>query len=95
MGKGVEGAEGVPKYTEKLRREVVTPINEKLVKELQAKFGGTDTEAALFLQKQQEVLKQVERARIQLNKEFKLLQFGFAFDDTLEAIEAFNDMMKG
>ena len=95
MGKGVEGAEGVPKYTEKLRREVVTPINEKLVKELQAKFGGTDTEAALFLQKQQEVLRQVEKARIALNKEFKLLQFGFAFDDTLEAIEAFNDMMKG
>jgi len=95
MGKGVEGAKGVPPYTQKLRKEVVTPINEKLVKELQAKFGGTDTEAALFLQKQQEILKQVERARVALNKEFKLLQFGFAFDDTLEAIEAFNDMMKG
>ena len=30
-----------------------------------------------------------------MNKEFKLLQFGFAFDDTVEAIAAFQDWMKG
>tara|TARA_B100000405_G_C16709399_1_gene418858 strand:- start:269 stop:2398 length:2130 start_codon:yes stop_codon:yes gene_type:complete len=95
MGKGIEGRPGVPKYTDKLRKDVVTKVDEKLVKELQKKFGGTDTEAALFLQKQQEVLRQVEKAREYMNKEFKLQQFGFAFDDTVEAIAAFNDWMKG
>ena len=95
MGKGVEGRPGVPKYTDKLRKDVVTKVDDKLVKELQKKFGGTDTEAALFLQKQQEVLRQVEKARSYMNKEFKLLQFGFAFDDTVEAIAAFQDWMKG
>ncbi len=95
MGKGIEGRPGTPKYTQKLRADVVTKVDEKLVKQLQKKFGGTDTEAALFLQKQQEVLRQVEKAREYLNKEFKLQQFGFAFDDTIEAIAAFEDWMRG
>ena len=95
MGKGIEGRPGVPKYTDKLRKDVVTKVDEKLVKELQQKFGGTDTEAALFLQKQKEALKEVEKARTYLNKEFKLQQFGFAFDDTIEAMAAFDDWMKG
>jgi hypothetical protein len=95
MGKGIEGRPGTPKYTQKLRTDVVTKVDEKLVKQLQKKFGGTDTEAALFLQKQQEVLRQVEKAREYMNKEFKLQQFGFAFDDTIEAIAAFEDWMKG
>lgn len=95
MGKGIEGRPGTPKYTQKLRTDVVTKVDEKLVKQLQKKFGGTDTEAALFLQKQQEVLRQVEKAREYMNKEFKLQQFGFAFDDTIEAIAAFQDWMKG
>jgi len=95
MGKGVEGRPGTPKYSDKLRKDVVTKVDEKLVKQLQKKFGGTDTEAALFLQKQQEVLRQVEKAREYMNKEFKLQQFGFAFDDTIEAIAAFQDWMKG
>jgi hypothetical protein len=95
MGKGVEGRPGTPKYTQKLRSDVVTKVDEKLVKQLQKKFGGTDTEAALFLQKQQEVLKQVEKAREYLNREFKLIDFGFAFDDTLEAMAAFDDWMRG
>jgi hypothetical protein len=95
MGKGIEGRPGTPKYTQKLRSEVVTKVDEKLVKELQGKFGGTDTEAALFLQKQQEVLKQVEKAREYLNREFKLIDFGFAFNDTIEAMAAFDDWMRG
>ena len=95
MGKGIEGRPGTPKYTQKLRTDVVTKVDEKLVKQLQKKFGGTDTEAALFLQKQQEVLRQVEKAREYLNKEFKLQQFGFAFEDTIEAIAAFEDWMRG
>ena len=95
MGKGIEGRPGVPKYTDKLRKDVVTKVDKKLVKELQKKFGGTDTEAALFLQKQQEVLKQVGKAREYMNREFKLQQFGFAFDDTIEAMAAFQDWMRG
>ena len=95
MGKGVEGSPGTPKYTQKLRTDVVTKVDEKLVKHLQKKFGGTDTEAALFLQKQKEVLKDVEKARDYLNKEFKLQTFGFAAEDTIEAINAFNDWMRG
>ena len=85
----------MPKYTDKLRKDVVTKVDEKLVKELQQKFGGTDTEAALFLQKQKEALKQVEKTVSYLNKEFKLQQFGFAAEDAIEAIAAFNDWMKG
>ena len=95
MGKGVEGSPGTPKYTQKLRTDVVTKVDEKLVKHLQKKFGGTDTEAALFLQKQQEALKEIEKARDYLNKEFKLQTFGFAAEDTIEAINAFNDWMRG
>ena len=95
MGKGVETSPGTPKYTQKLRTDVVTKVDEKLVKHLQKKFGGTDTEAALFLQKQQEALKEIEKARDYLNKEFKLQTFGFAAEDTIEAINAFNDWMRG
>ena len=95
MGKGVETSPGTPKYTKKLRKDVVTKVDEKLVKHLQKKFGGTDTEAALFLQKQQEALKEVEKAVDYLNKEFKLQQFGFAAEDAIEAMAAFDDWMKG
>ena len=72
------------KYSPTVRKET-TKIDRALVNELQKKYGGTDYHVKAFLKQQQDFLRQVEEARSALNKEFKLLDFGFGFDDMLEA----------
>ena len=93
-GPGLEGKPGTPKYSPTVRKET-TKIDRALVNELQSKYGGTDYHVKAFLKQQQDFLRQVEEARSALNKEFKLLDFGFGFDDMIEALEGFNDYMKG
>ena len=93
-GPGLEGKPGTPKYSPTVRKET-TKIDRALVNELQKKYGGTDYHVKAFLKQQQDYMRQVEDARSALNKEFKLLDFGFGFDDMIEALEGFNDYMKG
>ena len=93
-GPGLEGKPGTPKYSPIVRKET-TKIDKPLVATLQKKYGGTNEQAAAFLKHQQDFMRQIEEARSALNREFKLTEFGFAFDDMLEASAAFTDYMKG
>ena len=93
-GPGLEGKPGTPKYSPTIRKET-TKIDKPLVAKLQKQYGGTDEQATAFLNQQKNYMRQVEEARVVLNREFKLLDFGFAFDDMLEASAAFTDYMKG
>ena len=93
-GPGLEGKPGTPKYSPTVRKET-TKIDKPLVAKLQKKYGGTNEQAAAFLNHQQDFMRQIEEARSALNREFKLTEFGFAFDDMLEASAAFEDYMKG
>ena len=94
QGPGIEGKPGSPKYSKKVRAGV-TKIDKKLVSSLQKKYGGTDEQAKQFLQLQKDNKAQIEAARVALNKEFKLRQFGFAYEDMMDALEGFDDLLRG
>ena len=94
QGPGIEGKPGSPKYSKAVRAGV-TKIDKKLVSSLQKKYGGTDEQAKQFLQIQKDTKRQIEEARVALNKEFKLRQFGFAYEDMMDALEGFDDLLRG